>query len=111
MYPEDAMKWYGVISLINAVPSLMIYLIWASKNELIGAWKVGFYIKQFLWWPVGLSWIYTYINDNSKMNRTMLNSLVPLSTLDPFAGSWVALNMAQIHFHAVEATGLMPMAV
>ena len=111
MYPEDAMKWYGVISLINAAPYLLIYSIWQSKTDLIAAWKVGVLIKQFLWWPVGLCWLYTYINYDSKLNRTMLASLVPLSTLDPFAGSWIGMNMAQIHFHAVEDTSLLTLIV
>ena len=97
--PDNAMKWYGIIAIFNAASSLIVYLIWANRSKQIASWQVGVWMKQFLWWPVAISWLYTYIKDYSKLNRVILENSVSLSILDPFAGAWIGLNMALIHAH------------
>ena len=62
------------------------------------AYKVGIALKSVLWWPVFLTWIYTYISD-SHVNRVFLDNSVTLSVLDPWAGAWIALNAALVHLY------------
>ena len=55
-------------------------------------------IKQVIWWPVAICWIYTYIDD-SRLPLTLLDNAVAMSTLDPYAGTWIALNVALAYCH------------
>ena len=67
----------------------------------MAAYKVGVAMKSVLWWPVVLTWIYTYIDD-SKVNRAFLDNSVTLSVLDPWAGAWIGMNAAMVHIYANE---------
>ena len=100
MTNEQAVLWYGVTSLINALPPLVDYLAFKS-NPYVEAYKVGVAIKSLLWWPVALTWIYSYIDD-TKVNRAFLDNSVTLSVLDPWGGSWIALNAALVHIYDTE---------
>ena len=92
------MLWYGVTGVINAVPPLIVYAVLRGiSHPYIDAYAVGIYIKEILWWPVVFTWIDTYIS-NSKFNMILLQNSVTLSAFDPFAGSWIALVTALIHY-------------
>ena len=98
MTNDEAVLWYGVTSGINAVPPLVAFLALYSSNPQMEAYKVGIALKSVLWWPVFLTWIYTYISD-SHVNRVFLDNSVTLSVLDPWAGAWIALNAALVHLY------------
>ena len=97
MSNDEAMLWYGVTAFINAAPTIAALAIW-NNSPFISAYKMGIILKQFAWWPVALTWVYTYIHD-TKLNRVLLDHAVSLSTLDPYAFAWVGLNAALIHKH------------
>ena len=100
MTNDEAIFWYGITALLNAVPTLVTYAA-GSSNPYIEAFKVGVAMKQALWWPVALTWIWSYIDD-SKFNRHLIDNATALSTLDPFAGAWIALNAALVHLYENE---------
>ena len=87
----QVVTFYGITALVTGTFNLLIYLIWGSRNWVVGpASKWWFWIHELIWWPVGILWIALAFYDATWL-RTIFSGIVQWSFLGPFAGYWAAI--------------------
>ena len=83
----QAVMWYGISSILNAVLAGVLYI--CLNHDIVIAGYFEIVISMSLaYWPVAIGWAAIAIFD-SDFSRQLYKGIVSISTLGPFGGNIV----------------------